>query len=89
MWTGCRRHELLCAESQDLTGEVWVCDEESNAYTDIECSTDKYIKPRVKKCWGCDRANGRNRNPKLKVLCYEDIDLWILASGTETAAGMG
>jgi hypothetical protein len=26
----------------------------------------------------CDQVDERENNPKLKVLCWEDIDLWIL-----------
>jgi hypothetical protein len=56
MWTGCRKHELIYAKPTDLTAKVKEYDEESGAYTDVECSTDKYIKPRVKRCWVCDRV---------------------------------
>lgn len=78
MWTGCRKHELIYAKPKDLTAKVKEYDEESDAYTDVECSTDKYIKPRVKKCWVCDRVDVRDSDPRLKVFCWEDIDLWIL-----------
>ena len=33
------------------------------------------FKPRVKKCWVCGGTDEREHNPKLKVLCWEDIDL--------------
>ena len=78
MWTGCRKHELVYAKPTDLTDKVREHDEESDAYTDVECSKDDYIKPRVKKCWVCDQVDERENNPKLKVLCWEDIDLWII-----------
>ena len=78
MWTGCRKHELVYAKPANLTAKVREYDEESDAYTDVECSTDKYIQPRAKKCWVCDRADEREHNPQLKVLCWEDIDLWII-----------
>ncbi|KAI0113277.1 hypothetical protein F4814DRAFT_449726 [Daldinia grandis] len=77
-WTGCRKHELIYAKPADLTAKVKEYDEESDAYTDVECSTDKYIKPRVKRCWVCDRVDERDNDPRLKVLCWEDIDLWVL-----------
>lgn len=77
-WTGCRKHELIYAKPEDLTAKVKEYDEESDDYTDVERSMDKYIKPRVKKCWVCKGLDERDNNPKLKVLCWEDIDLWIL-----------
>lgn len=78
MWTGCRKHKLIYAKPTNLTAKVKEYDEESDAYTDVECSTDKYIKPRVKRCWVCDRVDERDNDPRLKVLCWEDIDLWVL-----------
>ncbi|KAK3693493.1 hypothetical protein B0T22DRAFT_532730 [Podospora appendiculata] len=71
-------HELIYAKPRDLEEQVKYYDEESDAYTDVDCTTDKYIKPRVKTCWVCDEPDERDNSPKLKVLCWEDIDLWIL-----------
>lgn len=78
VWTGCRKHELIYAKPKDLTAKVKEYDEELDAYIDVECSTDKCIKPRVNKCWVCGRVDERDSDPRLKVLCWEDIDLWIL-----------
>lgn len=78
MWTGCRKHELIYVKPKDLTAKAKVYDDESDAYTDIEYSMDKYVRPHVKRCWVCDSVDERDNNPSLKVLCWEDIDLWIL-----------
>lgn len=32
----------------------------------------------MKQCWVCDGVDERSNNPRLKVLYWEDIDLWIL-----------
>lgn len=77
MWTGCRKHELVYAKPRDLKKKVQQYDDESDAYTDIECNTDTQVGP-WKKCWVCGQRDEREQNPKLKVLCWEDIDLWIL-----------
>ncbi|KAK3336774.1 hypothetical protein B0T19DRAFT_50768 [Cercophora scortea] len=77
MWTGCRKHELVYAKPKDLNKKVQQYDNESDAYTDIECNTDTQVGP-WKKCWVCGQRDEREQNPKLKVLCWEDIDLWIL-----------
>lgn len=43
MWTGCRKHELIYAKPKDLKAKVKEYDDESDAYTDIECDTDTSI----------------------------------------------
>ncbi len=53
-------------------------DEESDAYTDVEDTTDAYVRLRKKKCWVCGQAEEREKNPQLQLLCWEDVDLWIL-----------
>ena len=78
MYTGCRKHELIYAKPRDLEEKVKEYDEESDTYTDVDCTADKYIRPRVKTCWVCDEPDECENNPKLKILCWEDIDLWIL-----------
>jgi hypothetical protein len=52
MYTGCRKHELIYAKPRDLEAKVKEYDEELDAYTDVDCTTDKYIKLRVKTYWG-------------------------------------
>ncbi|KAJ2902465.1 uncharacterized protein MKZ38_000594 [Zalerion maritima] len=63
IWMGCRKHELVYAKPPDITDKVRENNKDSDAYTDVECNKDDYIKPRVKKYW---------------VLYWEDIELWIL-----------
>ncbi|KAI1207667.1 uncharacterized protein F4807DRAFT_173788 [Annulohypoxylon truncatum] len=76
MWTGCRRHELVYAQSPNKKTKIKEYDEESDAYTDVD-EPDPYISPRIKKCWVCDGVDERAEAQR-KVLCWEDIDLWIL-----------
>lgn len=79
MWTGCRKHELVYAKPKDVTKKAQQYDDESDAYTDIEGgNTDAQVGPKAKKCWVCGQRDEREHDPKLKVLCWEDIDLWIL-----------
>jgi len=81
MWTGCRRHELVYAPPKNhqdkIKNEYYG---ESDAYTDQDDGPDEYItQPRPAQCWVCDdRLDDRTHNPKLRVLCWEDIDLWIM-----------
>ncbi len=77
MWTGCRRHELVYALPQDKTKKLKEYDEESDAYTDADTNSDRYIQPRPKECWVCGGVDDRT-DAAYKVLCWEDIDLWIL-----------
>ncbi|KAK3359289.1 hypothetical protein B0T25DRAFT_564309 [Lasiosphaeria hispida] len=86
MYTGCRKHELIYAKPRDLEAKVKEYDEESDAYTDVDCTTDEYIKPRVKTCWVCDEPDECDNNPKLKVLCWEDVNLGFFAIQRETVA---
>ncbi|KID74356.1 uncharacterized protein G6M90_00g083260 [Metarhizium brunneum] len=78
MFSGCRKHELVYAKPMNLKDLVEKLDEESDAYTDEEHESNECIPRRVKECWVCGRADERTNNPKLKVLCWEDIDFWIL-----------
>lgn len=50
---------------------------ESDVYTDVDDGADQYIQPRSKMCWVCERVDEMTTSA-LKVLCWEDIDLWIL-----------
>lgn len=50
---------------------------ESDAYTDVDNDSGEYAEPRPKDCWVCGRLDER-REAVYKVLCWEDIDLWIL-----------
>ncbi len=77
MWTGCRRHELVYALPQDKKKKLKEYDEESDAYTDSDTSLDPYIQPRPKECWVCGGVDDRT-DALYKVLCWEDIDVWIL-----------
>lgn len=77
MWTGCRRHELVYSLPKDVKREIKEWDEESDAYTDVENSSDEYIQPRLKECWVCGGVDERT-DAMFKVLCWEDIDCWIL-----------
>ncbi len=47
----------MYAEPKDLTEKARQYDEESDAYTDVECNTETHIKQRVKKCWVRGRAD--------------------------------
>lgn len=78
MFSGCRKHELVYAKPMNLKDLVEKLDEESDAYTDVEHDSNECIPRRVKECWICGRADERTNNPKLKALCLEDIDFWIL-----------
>ena len=78
MYTGYRKHKLIYAKLRDLKAKVKEYDEKSDTYTDVDYTTDKYIKPRVKTYWVYDEPDKRDNNPKLKVLYWEDIDLWLL-----------
>ncbi|KAK8106641.1 hypothetical protein PG999_010000 [Apiospora kogelbergensis] len=78
MWTGCRRQELVYGQSKNLNKKVK--EEyygEPDAYTDVDDDADQYIQPRSKICWVYERVDERTTSA-LKVLCWEDIDLWIL-----------
>jgi hypothetical protein len=78
MWTGCRRHELVYAQPKDLKEKIKKeYDEESDAYTDVDDDADQYIQRRPKECWVCGGLDERT-DAMFKVLCWEDIDLWIL-----------
>ncbi len=78
MWTGCRKHELVYAKPTDSLAKVREYDEESDAYTDVEDTTDAYVRLRKKKCWVCGQAEEQEKNPQLQLLYWEDVDLWIL-----------
>ncbi|KHO11488.1 hypothetical protein MAA_11004 [Metarhizium robertsii ARSEF 23] len=78
MFSGCRKHELVYAKPKNLKELVEKLDEESDAYTDVEHDSNECIPRRVKECWICGLADERTNNPTLKVLCWEDIDFWIL-----------
>jgi len=77
MWTGCRRHELVLARSPNHRKKIERYDAESDAYTDIDNGSDDYVQKRPKTCWVCGRTDERT-DAAYKVLCWEDIDLWIL-----------
>ncbi|KAI0122056.1 hypothetical protein F4814DRAFT_438190 [Daldinia grandis] len=76
MWTGCRRHELVYAQPKNKKEKIKEYDRESDAYTDID-EPDPYILPRPKECWLCGGVDERT-DAQYKVICWEDIDLWIL-----------
>ncbi len=78
MWTGCRKHELVYAKPRNLLSKVREYDEESDAFTDVEDATDEYVRMCKQECWVCGQAEERERNPQLQLLCWEDVDLWIL-----------
>ncbi|KAH0593262.1 hypothetical protein MHUMG1_08984 [Metarhizium humberi] len=78
MFSGCRKHELVYAKPKNLKDLVEKLDEESDAYIDVEHDWNECIPRRVKECWICGLADERTNNPTLKVLCWEDIDFWIL-----------
>ncbi|GKT43005.1 uncharacterized protein ColSpa_03186 [Colletotrichum spaethianum] len=77
MFTGYRRHELVYSKPSNNNAIVKKFDDKSDAYTDIEHENDGRS-ARPGKCWVCGQADERTQNPKLKVLCWEDIDLWII-----------
>lgn len=75
MFTGCRKHELVYnARSTDRL-KVREFDQEDDAYTDVE---DDLPEARTGKCIVCGGPDDREETPKLKVLCWEDVELWIL-----------
>ncbi|KAI1291664.1 hypothetical protein F5Y03DRAFT_388333 [Xylaria venustula] len=76
MWTGCRRHELVYAQPKNKKKKIKEYDEKSDAYTDVD-EPDPYILPRPKECWVCGSVDERTES-QYKVLCWENIDLWIL-----------
>jgi hypothetical protein len=78
MWTGCRKHELVYAQPKDVKERIRrEYDGESDAYTDADDDADEYIQRRPRECWVCNRVDERI-DAAHQVLCWEDIDLWIL-----------
>lgn len=75
MWTGCRKHELVYNQPRNHEEIVKEYDDESDAYPDVEINPHDGNKPR--RCWVCDEVDERT-TPHLRVVCWEDIDLWIL-----------
>ncbi|EEU40131.1 uncharacterized protein NECHADRAFT_76100 [Fusarium vanettenii 77-13-4] len=65
MYTGCQKHELVYAKPPYLDKILKTTAEDTDAYTDVENDTDECVRRRPKECW-------------LRVLCWEDIDFWIL-----------
>ena len=49
-------------------------------YTDVDINPHKRNRPR--RCWVCDEVDERT-TPTLRVVCWEDIDLWILQDPEE------
>ncbi|KAM5348918.1 hypothetical protein ACJ41O_008741 [Fusarium nematophilum] len=78
MYTGCRKHELVYAKPPNLDKILKTAAEDTDAYTDVENDADECVRRRPKECWVCGGLDERWDNPKLKVLCWEDIDFWIL-----------
>ncbi len=68
----------MYAKPIDSLAKVREYNKESDAYTDMEDTTDAYVRLRKKKCWVCGQAEEREKNPQLQLLCWEDVDLWIL-----------
>ena len=52
-------------------------DKESDAYTDVDEPDPYILVPHHKECWVCGGVDERT-DTQYKVLCWEDIDLWIL-----------
>ncbi|KAJ2893428.1 hypothetical protein MKZ38_008686 [Zalerion maritima] len=77
MWTGYRKYELVYTQPKNIRKKIEEFDGESNAYTDIDNDSDEYVEPRPKDCWVCGRLDER-REAVYKVLCWENINLWIL-----------
>ena len=77
IYTGYRKYKLIYAKPRDLKAKVKEYNEESDTYIDIDYTTDKYIKLRVKTYWVYNEPDERDNNPKLKVLYWEDINLWL------------
>ncbi len=77
MWTGCRKHELVYARPKNMKAKLKEYDDESDAFTDVDDGDDDYIAKREAHCWVCGRRDERT-DPVYQVLCWEDIDLWIL-----------
>lgn len=75
MFTGCRKHELVYNATQTDRQKVEEFDKEDDAYAKIE---HKLPGNRTGECFACGGPDEREDNPKLKVLCWEDIELWIV-----------
>ncbi|KAJ2906919.1 hypothetical protein MKZ38_009782 [Zalerion maritima] len=76
MFAGVRTHELVYEARQDDEKMIGRYHNKDDAFADIEL-IDKYIQPRPKACWVCDEIDDRT-TAAYKVLCWEDIILWIL-----------
>ncbi|OAA36114.1 FluG domain-containing protein [Beauveria brongniartii RCEF 3172] len=78
MWTGCRQHELLYNKPEDRKKLIQEHDDESDAYSDIEPDPLTFGPRPIKKCDVCGGVDEREYNPELQVLCWEDINIYIL-----------
>ncbi|KAH8660127.1 hypothetical protein BX600DRAFT_522931 [Xylariales sp. PMI_506] len=77
IWTGCRKHKLVYTQTTSARKKIERFTEESGAYSKPDNGSDKYIQKRSKTYWVCKGKDERTETT-LKVLCWEDIDLWIL-----------
>ncbi|KAM4058677.1 hypothetical protein HRG_006369 [Hirsutella rhossiliensis] len=78
MHTGCRKHELAYAKPRNQDELLKKTAEDEDPYTDVENATDDCARHRPKECWVYRSFDERWDDPKLKVLCWGDIDVWIL-----------
>lgn len=78
MYTGCRKHELVYAKLLNLDKLLAAAAEDTDAYTEVENEPDECVRRRPKECWVCGGLDERWDNHKLKVLCWENIDFWII-----------
>jgi hypothetical protein len=76
MWTGCRKHELVFAKPQNRAILIKELNNDPDAFSSPE-EDDPFVQRHVGSCWVCSEAEERERDDRLKVLCWEDIDLWI------------
>lgn len=73
MFTGCRTHELAYHPASENKKKINKYHDKDDAFGD-RGREDRYIRPRSGACWVCGELEERI----WKVLCWEDIFLWII-----------
>lgn len=77
MFAGARRHEFVYALPKRRQVQNDEYQDPEDAYSDVDIAGDPYMEPRRKICWVCGSTDERT-DPMRKVLCWEDIELWIV-----------
>ncbi|KAM3543202.1 hypothetical protein ARSEF1564_003919 [Beauveria bassiana] len=78
MWTGCREHKLLYNKLKDCQKLIEEHDNESDAFSDAEPDPLTFGPRPVRKCDICGGVDERKDNLELQLLCWEDINFYIL-----------